>query len=97
MVRSAGTSGGPTRKKKRRLPARSDAASSLEESLQNYKVSTHGSSGLRTKSGLCRGRKILEVVPRRVLRTHFFVVINVVFVFAVFWSNFSYFFFRGVA
>ena len=62
MVRSSGTSGGPTRKKKRQLPARSDAASSLEESLQNYKVSTDGSSGLRTISGLCRGRKILHYI-----------------------------------
>ena len=77
VVRSAGTSGGPSRKKKHRLPARSDAASSLEESLQYWKVSTHGSSGLRTISGLCRGRKILQVVPRRVLRTHFLFVINI--------------------
>ena len=32
VVRSAGTSGGPTRKKKCLLPARPDADSSLEES-----------------------------------------------------------------
>ena len=77
VVRSAGTSGGPSRKKKHRLPARSDRASSLEELLQYCKVSTHGSSGLRTISGLCRGRKILQVVPRRVLRTHYLFVINI--------------------
>ena len=101
VVRSAGTSGGPSRKKKHRLPARSNAASSLEESRQYWKVSTYGSSGLRTISGLCRGRKILQVVPRRVLRTHFFYLLSIFlwghFVFVVFWSNFSYFFFRGVA
>ena len=77
MVRSAGTSGGPSKKKKRPLPARSNAASSLEESRQRCKVSTFGSSGLRTNSGLCRGLKSLQVVPRRVLRTHFLVVINI--------------------
>ena len=60
MVRSAGTSGGPSKKKKRPLPARSNAASSLEESRQRYKVSTFGSSGLRTNSGLCRGLKSLH-------------------------------------
>ena len=63
MVRSAGTSGGPSKKKKHPLPARSNAASSLEESRQRYKVSTFGSSGLRTNSGLCRGLKSLQVVP----------------------------------
>ena len=78
VVRSAGTSGGPSKKKKRPLPARSNAASSLEESRQRCKVSTFGSSGLRTNSGLCRGLKSLQVVPRRVLRTHFLVVINIV-------------------
>ena len=77
VVRSAGTSGGPSKKKKHPLPARSNAASSLEESRQRYKVSTFGSSGLRTNSGLCRGLKSLQVVPRRVLRTHFLVVINI--------------------
>ena len=100
MVRSAGTSGGPSKKKKHPLPARSNAASSLEESRQRYKVSTFGSSGLRTNSGLCRGLKSLQVVPRRVLRTHFYLLSIFLwghFVFAVFWSNFSYFFFRGVA
>ena len=60
MVRSAGTSGGPSKKKKRPLPARSNAASSLEESRQRCKVSTFGSSGLRTNSGLCRGLKSLH-------------------------------------
>ena len=60
MVRSAGTSGGPSKKKKRPLPARSNAASSLEESRQRYKVSTFGSSGPRTNSGLCRGLKSLH-------------------------------------
>ena len=60
MVRSAGTSGGPSKKKKRPLPARSNAASSLEESRQRYKVSTFGSSGPRTNSGLCRGLKSLQ-------------------------------------
>ena len=60
MVRSAGTSGGPSKKKKHPLPARSNAASSLEESRQRYKVSTFGSSGLRTNSGLCRGLKSLQ-------------------------------------
>ena len=59
------------------LPARSNAASSLEESRQRYKVSTFGSSGPRTDSGLCRGLKSLQVVPRRVLRTHFLFVINI--------------------
>ena len=77
VVRSAGTSGGPTRKKKRRLPARSDAVSSLEESMLNNKVSTQGSSGLQTISGLCKGRRIIQVVPRRVLWTHFLFVINI--------------------
>ena len=77
VVRSAGTSGGPSRKKKHPLPARSNAASSLEESRQCYKVSTFGSSGPRTDSGLCRGLKSLQVVPRRVLRTHFLFVINI--------------------
>ena len=61
MVRSAGTSGGPSKKKKRPLPARSNAASSLEESRQRYKVSTFGSSGPRTNSGLCRGLKSLHM------------------------------------
>ena len=61
MVRSAGTSGGPSKKKKRPLPARSNAASSLEESRQRCKVSTFGSSGLRTNSGLCRGLKSLHL------------------------------------
>ena len=100
VVRSAGTSGGPLRKKKHRLPARSDAASSLEESRQYCKISTYGSSGLRTISGLCRGRKILQVVPRRVLRTHFLFVINIfvrAFCFCCVLVEFSYFFFRGVA
>ena len=60
VVRSAGTSGGPSKKKKHPLPARSNAASSLEESRQRYKVSTFGSSGLRTNSGLCRGLKSLH-------------------------------------
>ena len=60
MVRSAGTSGGPSKKKKRPLPARSNAASSLEESRQRCKVSTFGSSGLRTNSGLCMGLKSLH-------------------------------------
>ena len=59
-MRSAGTSGGPSRKKKHPLPARSNAASSLEESRQRCKVSTFGSSGPRTDSGLCRGRKSLQ-------------------------------------
>ena len=77
VVRSAGTSGGPSKKKKHPLPARSNAASSLEESRQRYKVSTFGSSGLRTNSGLCRGLKSLQVVPRRVQRTHFLFVINI--------------------
>ena len=35
VVRSAGTSGGPSKKKKHPLPARSNAASSLEESRQH--------------------------------------------------------------
>ena len=61
-MRSAGTSGGPSKKKKHPLPARSNAASSLEESRQRYKVSTFGSSGLRTNSGLCRGLKSLQYV-----------------------------------
>ena len=61
MVRSAGTSGGPSKKKKHPLPARSNAASSLEESRQRYKVSTFGSSGPRTDSGLCRGLKSLHL------------------------------------
>ena len=77
VVRSAGTSGGPSRKKKHRLPARSNAASSLEVSRQYWKVRTYSFSGLRTISGLCRGRKILQVVPRRVLQTHFLFVINI--------------------
>ena len=77
VVRSAGTSGGPSKKKKHPLPARSNAASSLEKSRQRYKVSTFGSSGPRTDSGLCRGLKSLQVVPRRVLRTHFLFVINI--------------------
>ena len=55
VVRSAGTSGGPSKKKKHPLPARSNAASSLEELRQRYKVSTFGSSGPRTDSGLCMG------------------------------------------
>ena len=59
MVRSAGTSGGPS-KKKHPLPARSNAASSLEESRQRYKVSTFGSSGPRKDSGLCRGLKSIH-------------------------------------
>ena len=59
-MRSAGTSGGPSKKKKHPLPARSNAASSLEESRQRYKVSTFGSSGPRTDSGLCRGLKSLH-------------------------------------
>ena len=77
VVRSAGTSGGPSRKKKHPLPARSKAASSLEESRQRCKVSTFGSSGPQTDSCLCRGLKSLQVVPRHVLRTHFLFVINI--------------------
>ena len=62
-MRSAGTSGGPSKKKKHPLPARSNAASSLEESRQRCKVSTFGSSGPRTDSGLCRGLKSLHFHP----------------------------------
>ena len=69
MVRSAGTSGGPSRKKKHPLLARSNAASSLEESRQRCKVSTFGSSGLRTDSGLCRGLKSLQLESHAELAT----------------------------
>ena len=100
VVRSAGTSGGPSKKKKHPLPAHSNAASSLEESRQRYKVSTFGSSGPQTDSGLCRGLKSLQVVPGVYYGPIFYLLSIFLwghFVFAVFWSNFSYFFFRGVA
>ena len=73
VVRSAGTSGGPSKKKKHPLPARSNAASSLEESRQRYKVGTFGSSGPRTDSGLCRGLKSLQVVPEVGFFSQFFL------------------------